>query len=305
MPRVKRNDKYKKRKIKPRFFVFLAVLILIGTASVYLFAMYRNNKDAFVSIGSRLNNAISKNATDSTNDNEKIISGETTDTNENSSKKDEKDIDNENTENIENNESQKKKAIIPQRNPEAVPETLPEKLGIKWEVIKGDKVFNDYIRDYTISFPDAGDYSVLPGITCFRGNNYRNTSSYGYADVKEEKLEKIWSFSNGSIDVWTGVGWTGQPAIVMWDEQTRDLMNIYPSKKQKEELKEVIYATLDGKIYFFDLEDGEPTRDPIDIGYPIKGTVTIDPRGYPLLYTGQGIPEKNGEQGPIGYRIFS
>ncbi|HHW47099.1 MAG TPA: PQQ-like beta-propeller repeat protein [Clostridiaceae bacterium] len=264
--------------------------------------MYKSNREAFISIGSRLNDAIAENASGGANGNSKIISGET---NNIDNKNDNNGNNNENAGNIESNEPQKKKAIMPQRNPEAIPETLPEKLEIKWDVIKGDKIISDYSRDYNISFPDSGEYSVLPGITCFRGNNYRNSASYGYADIKEEKLEEIWSFSNGSIDVWTGVGWTGQPAIIMWDEQTKNIMNIFPSKKQKEGLKEVIYATLDGKIYFFDLEDGKPTREPINIGYPIKGTVTVDPRGYPLLYTGQGIPEKNGEPGPIGFRIFS
>jgi len=308
MPRVKRKNKFK-RKIKPRFFLFLAVLILIGTAAGYVFARHINNKDAFVSIGSRLNDAIAGktqgNASDNTNENNQTITKEINNNGGNNSNLDNNDNGSENVEIIENNESGKKKAIIPERNPEAVQETLPDNLKIKWEVIKDNKIISDYKRDYSISFPDPEDYSTLPGITCFRGNNYRNSASYGYADIQEEKLEKIWSFSNGKIDVWTGVGWTGQPAIVMWDEKTKNIMNIFPSKKQKKGLKEVIYATLDGKIYFFDLEDGKPTREPIDIGYPIKGTVTVDPRGYPLLYTGQGIPEKNGEQGPIGYRIFS
>ena len=31
----------------------------------------------------------------------------------------------------------------------------------------------------------------------------------------------------------------------------------------------------------------------------------MDPRGYPLLYVGQGIPEANGRSVDIGTRIFS
>ena len=82
-------------------------------------------------------------------------------------------------------------------------------------------------------------------------------------------------------------------------------MNIREEKKAKDGLVEVIYATMDGKIYFFDLEDGEYTRDPIDIGAPIKGSVTIDPRGYPLLYVGQGIDTVNEVAIKIGMRIYS
>jgi outer membrane protein assembly factor BamB len=82
-------------------------------------------------------------------------------------------------------------------------------------------------------------------------------------------------------------------------------MNILPEKKQKPDLKEVIYGTLDGKIYFLDLDNGQPTRSPINLGAPIKGSVTVDPRGYPLLYSGQGIDEIDGNRIDIGYRIYN
>ena len=37
-----------------------------------------------------------------------------------------------------------------------------------------------------------------------------------------------------------------------------------------------------------DLDDGTMTRDPIYVGASVKGTASLDPRGYPLLYVGQG-----------------
>ena len=64
-------------------------------------------------------------------------------------------------------------------------------------------------------------------------------------------------------------------------------MNMYDSAKQQQSLTEVIVAALDGKIYFFNLQNGEQTRDPIDVGVSIKGTPALDPRGLPLLYVGQ------------------
>ncbi len=82
-------------------------------------------------------------------------------------------------------------------------------------------------------------------------------------------------------------------------------MNIVDGKKFSNGLKEVIYAALDGKIYFLDLADGLETRPPIATGFPFKGTASIDPRGYPLLYAGQGIDEINGKPVGIGYRIFN
>lgn len=38
-------------------------------------------------------------------------------------------------------------------------------------------------------------------------------------------------------------------------------MNMYDWAKNKEELVEVIYACMDGYVYFLELEMGDPTRD--------------------------------------------
>lgn len=181
-------------------------------------------------------------------------------------------------------------------------ELQPSYNEFKWEVLKDKTPIS--VND-NVNFPEPEEYNSIEGVTTFRGNNYRNSASYGTVDVKEEKLEKVWSVKIGYIDTWTGVGWNGQPAIVKWDDNIRTKMNIFDNKKSKNNLKEVIYGTLDGKIYFLDLEDGKYTRNPINIGFPIKGSVTVDPRGLPLLYCGQGV-EKNGDvTGKIGFRIFS
>lgn len=58
-------------------------------------------------------------------------------------------------------------------------------------------------------------------------------------------------------------------------------MNMYDSAKSKAGLVEVIYATMDGKIYFLDLETGEKTRDPINIGVPFKGAGSLDRAASP------------------------
>ncbi len=177
--------------------------------------------------------------------------------------------------------------------------------GFSSEVLVDSKPIVDFKRDYDLSFPTAYSYSQIEGVTCFRGNNYRDSASYGYVDMKEYKLETVWSKKIGYIDIWTGVGWTGQPAIVKWSDEVKNISNISSAKKKKADLKEVIYATLDGNIYFLDLDDGSNTRSPIKTGVPHKGSVMIDPRGYPLLYAGQGIPEVAGKKVPIGYRIYS
>ncbi len=83
-------------------------------------------------------------------------------------------------------------------------------------------------------------------------------------------------------------------------------MNIKEEFKNRD-LVEVIQAALDGNIYFLDLETGKPTRPSIDIGFPIKGSPFVDPRGYPILYTGMGINSlENGKKTTEWkYRIFS
>lgn len=192
---------------------------------------------------------------------------------------------------------------VPKEEPVVIStELLPYSFKLKWEVLKDSVPVN---VSNQVSFPSSEDYNLIEGVTTFRGNNYRNSASFGTVEVKEKKLEKKWSIKIGYIDTWTGVGWNGQPVIVKWDDNIRSKMNINSNKKNKAQLKEVIYGTLDGKIYFLDLDDGQYTRNPINIGFPIKGSATVDPRGLPLLYIGQGI-EKNGDvTGKIGFRIFS
>jgi len=85
------------------------------------------------------------------------------------------------------------------------------------------------------------------------------------------------------------------------DDPKEDVNNL----QKNTDLVEVIYPTLDGNIYFLDLSDGNQTRDPIEIGYSTKGTGMIDPRGYPILYTGQGLNQNGDEFAHHKYRIFS
>lgn len=144
-------------------------------------------------------------------------------------------------------------------------------------------------------------YGEIEGILTFRGGINRDGPSFGGCDIEEGKLEMVWEFITSTSSWGGGAGWTGQPAIVRWDEETRGIMNIDQKFKEKEGFAEVIYASLGGNIYFFDLESGEESRPPIKVGNPIKGSLSIDPRGYPLLYVGEGIPER----GNIGYNIYS
>lgn len=165
----------------------------------------------------------------------------------------------------------------------------PENFGIKWEIIADEQIVDSYLREDPISFGSGSDYFALPGIATFRGGNYRDNATYGTASVTKAALSVAWSHKVGSLDDWGGCAWTGQPLVVQWDAETRAIMNLKEAKKDKENLVEVIYATLDGQVHFFDLEDGKRTRDPINIGMNFKGAGALDPRGYPLLYVGSGL----------------
>ena len=64
---------------------------------------------------------------------------------------------------------------------------------------------------------------------------------------------------------------------------------LYDEFRNKPGFTEVIIASLDGNIYFMELSTGKKTRDPLKIGAPTKGTPSPDPRGYPIIYVGQGL----------------
>lgn len=185
-------------------------------------------------------------------------------------------------------------------NPHAVDSTLPEKL-IKSTAINvdGEKV-DSYISPYKIDFKDGSKYTELEGVVTFRGNNYRTSAVYGTAEITNGKFAKVWTNgTSGLADVngnyWTGNGWVGQPLIVRWPDQTREnITAMYDWARQQDGLVEVIYASMDGYVHFYELETGKTTRDPMFVGYTFKGAGALDPRGYPIMYVGSGVHSSNG-----------
>lgn len=188
--------------------------------------------------------------------------------------------------------------LSPHLSPESTNTTNPSNWGINWEIFTNGTAAAEYSRNEKISFSLPENYFSLPGISTFRGNNFRDSATYGTAEVSEQSLNVLWTFDTGTLEgtSWSGSGWTGQPLIVQWDDETKQIMNLYESKKSKANLTEVIYATLDGNIYFLDLEDGTATRDPINVGLCFKGAGSLDPRGYPLMYVGAGDVNANGDR---------
>ena len=73
----------------------------------------------------------------------------------------------------------------------------------------------------------------------------------------------------GTTKVWCGMGWTGQPTIVEREDRTW-----------------AIFGGYDGHLHFMDVDTGQRILPDIETGDLIKGTPTIDPEGYPLVYFG-------------------
>ena len=198
-------------------------------------------------------------------------------------------------------------AWTPREMGEIAQSALPDNpaYGFEERIVANGQLVDSYSRAEPITMGQGSDYAQAEGIFTFRGNNYRDTASYGTVPNDASGLSIVWSKKIGEIDGWRGVGWTGQASVVRWPAEIRQLMNINDAKKAKDGLVEVIYGTLDGHIYFLDLDDGQETRGPIAVPSSIKGSVSVDPRGLPLLYCGQGIPEVKGREVEIGTRIFS
>ncbi len=168
--------------------------------------------------------------------------------------------------------------------------TGPETLGFETDIMNNGQDVETYQRETQISFGSGDEYTALEGVTTFRGNNYRNAPSFGTAAITEEKLSLMLTKETSRIGKWGGSGWTGQPLVVKWPADLRAKMTTLKEQfRSKENFTEVIVCSLDGRIYFMDLETGEKSRDYIVIGAPTKGTASLDPRGYPILYVGQGL----------------
>lgn len=176
----------------------------------------------------------------------------------------------------------------------------------------GGKSQKNYAREEGYVAPNPDRYSYYDGgVFTFRGDNFRRNAAFGTVEVTAERLSVLWQAELGSLrtaDNGTlyGVGWTGQPAIVKWTSEVRQMMNLYEEKKNTKALREVIFGAQDGKIYFLDLTDGTATRDPISVGYPLKGSVSVDTYGRPLIAVGQGISKlANGKTGSIGLHVYN
>jgi hypothetical protein len=134
--------------------------------------------------------------------------------------------------------------------------------------------FTGWVDPASVYQPYAG--ATVQGLLTFRGNPTRNY--YGKGPVP--KAPKVsWQYpghtmcslseDKGKTTNWCGNGWTGQPAVFERDGRTW-----------------VVFGAYDRAVHVVDGVTGADILPPFVTGDIIKGSVTVDPDGYPLIYIG-------------------
>jgi hypothetical protein len=117
----------------------------------------------------------------------------------------------------------------------------------------------------------------VPGVLTFRGNPTR--TFYGKGPIPQAP-KVLWTYpASGSMcgkstdgsgtSTWCGTGWTGNPNVYEKDGKTI-----------------VSFGAYDYGVHWLDFNSGAEIYPSFKTGDIIKGTVTTDPDGYPLTYSG-------------------
>jgi PQQ-like domain len=118
--------------------------------------------------------------------------------------------------------------------------------------------------------------ATVPGSLTFRGNPTR--TYYGQGPLPRAP-RAVWQYpgggmcsvseDGGEVSNWCGTGWTGEPAVFERDGRTW-----------------LVFGAYDRAVHFVDAATGQDVLPPFPTGDLIKGSVTIDPNGFPLVYVG-------------------
>lgn len=151
-------------------------------------------------------------------------------------------------------------------------------------------------------------YEDTPGIFMFRGSPSRNPNFCGRLHGESVDISVDWVFTTEkdtaqtSHGVWYGgTGWTGQPVYVCWpDSLLQRFRSLGVSVIENLNRKEIIIASLCGKVYFVDFESGEQSRKSYDTRNVLKGTPSLNPLLNGHLYVGHGVQKHT----PFGNTVF-
>ena len=119
--------------------------------------------------------------------------------------------------------------------------------------------------------------SVVEGLLTFRGSPTRSWYGRGPVPLMPEVLWRFpkegnlcsLSTTGGRTTNWCGIGWTGQPAVWRTGSDTWLAVGAY-----------------DRGIHLLDTSTGSPAKKPFVTGDIVKGSLTVDPDGFPLIYSG-------------------
>ena len=134
-------------------------------------------------------------------------------------------------------------------------------------------MFEGWVDPKTVG-ENVGDFD---GLLTFRGNPTR--TFYGRGPVPRtpgvqwrfgvgEELCS-WSTVGSETTKWCGTGWTGQPAVFDYADR-----------------RWVVFGSYAPAVHFLDAHTGQRIIADLAVGDLIKGSVTIDPDGFPLVYFG-------------------
>ena len=118
---------------------------------------------------------------------------------------------------------------------------------------------------------------TVRGVLTFRGSPTRSWYGGGPVPLMPEVLWRFpeegdlcsLSTTGGRTTNWCGIGWTGQPAV--WELENRTWLAI---------------GAYDRGIHVLDASTGTPILEPFVTGDIVKGSLTVDPDGFPLIYSG-------------------
>jgi hypothetical protein len=134
--------------------------------------------------------------------------------------------------------------------------------------------FQGWVDPASVGQPYYG--ATVAGLLTFRGNPTRNY--YGQGPIAAAP-HQIWKYpgsamcalseDRGEVTNWCGTGWTGQPAVFERDGRTW-----------------LVFGAYDRAVHFLDAATGQDILPPFPTGDLVKGSVTVDPYGLPLVYIG-------------------
>ena len=149
-------------------------------------------------------------------------------------------------------------------------------------------------------------YDTVPGIFTFRGGHHRDARTYsGKVKGVPSKIVQDWVFRTAVRGKWGGgSGWTGEPVYVKWPaEQVEKFRKTSPALTADFSDEEIIVGSLCEELYFLNFANGKESRKSIQLGNPVKGSISLDPALNGSLYAGHAVPEHE-PFGHIGIDLY-